>query len=211
MQIEEAALIVHCQTMLEAYGVELSSGLGYDVKRTETSWNEFLVWDELQVDAGVVDLNDLLYPEPAHSDYIAKGLIELLPNLGKTPQKGTWGRVKMAKQFSKEYGFGAQLAYYKRVHASLLASLEPPSRHRKENPETIKSPEDPRIEQDDWALKDLWHLVRNMPKRFQPRMVCALLSLRTNFVNQDSMVEEMLKLPRREHCPPHSFRASEQC
>ena len=189
MRMKGAALIVHSQTMLEAYDVELSTGLGWDVKRAQTSWNEFLVWDELEVDAGSVGIDDLLHPRRALPDHHAPGLIELLPNLEKTS--------KIAAQFSQEYGFAAKLAQYNRVHESLLASLDPPGRHGKHNPETVKYPDDPRGHQDDWALKDLWYLVRGLPKRFQPRMVCALLSLRTNFVNQDSMVEEIVKLDRR--------------
>lgn len=206
-QLSTRPLVVHCHRMLKAYEINLSASLCFDVARTRTSWNEFLVWDELRAVASSVDLDDLLYPEAPNPKACQPGLLDLMPKL-KTPEKDTWDQTKASESFSRHYGL--EVEPYEVVQSPPL-SPSPLSDtdymiHAFLNNRTRLQvrrgwTRDGLVYRTNWHLLDYFFLVRSMTKSFQLPMVVALLSMGTKFMYQESVIRELMEFPKGKQSP----------
>lgn len=194
-RLTKRSLIVHAYSMLQTYGVRLNANLSYNQARLKTSWNEFLIWDELVGAAGSIAFDDLLYPKISKHNFQPPGLLDLMPNLGTTPKEGSWSKFRKAKNFSQYYGLQEKIQLYDLASKSLLSAKDYGSWRGWERRSSLPIPKDARVPLDEWHLLDYVALVENMPGDFQFPLVVHLLSMRTDFINKESMLEGLTRLP----------------
>lgn len=196
-KIQGNPLIVHAYSMLEPYKVRLNQNLSYDITRTKTAWNEFLVWDEIRIKSSSISLNDLLRPSRPMINYAPPGLLVLMPNLVRKTKGGGFEAKSPAKLLRDLYGLDDRIRDREMERNQFKMSKDRVGRFGNIKCSMVEEEPDPRYDIDPRQIMNYKHLVSKLDPEFQLPMMAALLSMQADVVYKRSIIKEIANIAQK--------------
>lgn len=204
-KIKNLALITHSYAMLRGYRVCVGQDKVRAKKMLGSSYTEFLVWDHIEVEACSIEFSQLfqlgllqvmpeiLLPE---EDHMAKHSRFKQPGILRKQMYGLEEKIAEKSALRKVYRSGPWDQWKRRDRATAFgrkkANLPPPA---------IRELLDPRQDLETQELNRYRRVVSCFRKpRFQLVMLIALLSMKTNRLYRDSMVEKLVAIRDGKSC-----------
>jgi hypothetical protein len=199
-KIKSLTLIVHSYAMLRGYRVCIGKHPVQGKKLLGSAYAEFLVWDELVVEACSASITQL----------IKDGLLELMPEL-ELPIENHFSNRKRFKQpsvlrkqlykgsktlkeqewWADHYYSGPRNGWKKEVYVGAL-----PKKRQKLHLYPVPQIHDKRFPLEVHKLNRFRHVARCWRKpQFLLVMLVAMLSMKTDFFVQDEMVDNLVNMP----------------
>ena len=210
LKIRDPALIVSSYAMLRAHRVCVNLHPVEQRKLLGSSYAEFLVWDELNVEASTIQLRDMLNPKSGQANIWTPGLLELLPEFIKPSANKKNLKFRQAWDLkSRLYGLQERIDMELDLRRPRGPRLDQRDVHRAGRmgvPDHLKhkSVQDPRCALDDLVLGKYVKIVDQQPAEVKMVMLAFLLSFKTSTFYEDTIVDELAKLAEGKRVPPHA-------